>query len=630
MATPDDDSNERLPLASLTPMDSRYAALRDLIPEAFAEGELDPRRLGTALGLASEPQSERYGLSWPGKLLASAARQEPSIGTLRGDSESGHGPPDAPDMVIEGDNLEVLKLLQKSYHAKVKMIYIDPPYNTGNQFIYPDNFREGLATYLEFTGQTDESGRKLTVNTENNGRYHSNWLSMMYPRLALARHLLTDDGVIFITVDDNEVHNLRLIMDELFGPENFIACCIWQKIFSPKNTARQFSEDHDYVVIYGRSGVEWQPNLLPRTEEMEKRYSSPDDDSRGPWTSSDLSARNYYSKGTYPIVTPSGREISGPPSGTYWRYSELKFKELDADDRIWWGEDGNGVPRIKRFLSEVRAGRVPQTLWKFSDVGHTQEAKKELLKRVTFESSESVYDTPKPTRLIERMLRLSTQPDRDDIVLDFFAGSGTTGEAVWKLNLEDGGNRRFILVQFPEPTGHDDFATVADITRARLTGAAASLASEARDKLDATPDLGFRSYKLAESHFRVWDIASEMSDAEINEALLRLVDNVREDATKPGMVIELLLAIGYELTSQVDELTIENKTVYSVNQGEVLIFLDDLISVPIMDAMVARAPSQILVLDKSFGGSVERKYNVMQTVRTANQTGTVDIATKVI
>ena len=630
MAESEDEGHERLRPASMTPTDSRYAALRDLVPEAFAEGELDLRKLATALGLASEPQSERYSLSWPGKHLASATRQERSIGTLRPDSQSGHGPPDAPDVVIEGDNLEVLKLLQKSYYNSVKMIYIDPPYNTGNQFIYPDNFREGLADYLKFTGQTDDSGRKLNANTETNGRYHSNWLSMMYPRLALARNLLTDDGVIFITIDDNEVQNLRLIMDELFGPENFIACCIWQKIFSPKNTARQFSEDHDYILVYGRNGVEWSPNLLPRTAEMQERYSNPDDDPRGPWTSSDLSARNYYSKGTYPIVTPSGRQISGPPPGTYWRYAKPKFEELDEDGRIWWGNEGTGVPRIKRFLSEVREGRVPQTLWKYDEVGHTQEAKKELLERVLFVSSDSVYDTPKPLRLLERMLRLSTQPHTGDIVLDFFAGSGTTGEAVWKMNQEDGGNRRFILVQFPEPTGHDDYATVADITRARLASAAASLVAESDDRLDATPELGFRSYRLAESNFRLWDITPDMSDEEIEAALIRLVDNVREDATKPGMVIELLLATGYELTSQIEELTIEGKTVYSVNQDEVLIFLDDLISVPIMDAMVAKAPSQILVLDKSFGGSVERKYNVMQTVRTANQTGKVDIATKVI
>ena len=360
MAEPDDHGTERLLPASLTPTDSRYAALRDLIPEAFAEGELNFRRLGTALGLTNEPQSERYGLSWPGKHAASATRQEPSIGTLRPDTQSGHGPADAPDVVIEGDNLEVLKLLQKSYHAKVKMIFIDPPYNTGNQFIYPDNFREGLATYLEFTGQTDESGRKLTANTETNGRYHSNWLSMMYPRLSLARHLLRDDGVIFVTIDDNEVHNLRLIMDELFGPENFIACCIWQKIFSPKNTAQQFSEDHDYVVIYGRNGVEWRPNLLPRTEEMEDRYSNPDDDPRGPWTSSDLSARNYYSKGTYAVAAPDGTKFDGPPRGRYWTIDAQEFSALDAAGRIWWGKTGRGRPRLKRFLSEVLEGKVPR------------------------------------------------------------------------------------------------------------------------------------------------------------------------------------------------------------------------------------------------------------------------------
>jgi len=630
MAEPEDEDQERLRPVSMTPMDSRYAALRDLVPEAFGEGELDLRSLGAALGLTGAPESERYCLSWPGKHAAGAIRQERSIGTLRPDGRSGHGPPDAPDVVIEGDNLEVLKLLQRSYYNRVKMIFIDPPYNTGNQFIYPDNFREGLADYLRFTGQVDGNGQKLTANTETNGRYHSNWLSMMYPRLSFARSLLTDDGVIFITIDDNEVHNLRLIMDELFGPENFIACCIWQKIFSPKNTARQFSEDHDYVVIYGRNGVEWRPNLLPRTEEMEDRYHNPDNDPRGPWTSSDLSARNYYSKGIYSVVAPDGTKIDGPPRGRFWSVDEGEFSALESDGRIWWGQSGQGMPRLKRFRSEVLAGKVPQTLWQFTEVGHTQDAKKELLSRVAFSSSESVYDTPKPVRLIERMLRLATQPDTEDIVMDFFAGSGTTGEAVWKLNLEDGGNRRFILVQFPEPTGHSDYATVADITRARLTGAAEALASEAADKLGSAPELGFRSYRLSESNFRVWDITPDMSVEEIEAALIRLVDNVREDATKPGMVIELLLSIGYELTSQVDELAIEGKTVYSVNQDEVLMFLDDLISVPIMNAMVARTPSQILVLDKSFGGSVERKYNVMQAVRTANWTGTVDIATKVI
>ena len=230
-------------------------------------------------------------------------------------------------MVVEGDNLEVLKLLQRAYYGKVRMIYIDPPYNTGQEFIYPDNYREGLASYLQFTGQADESGRKLSTNAETSGRYHSNWLSMMYPRLALARNLLRSDGVIFVTIDDHEVHGLRLIMDEIFGPENFVATCIWQKVYGPKNSARHFSEDHDYILVYARNAAEWEPNPLPRTEEMEARYLNRDGDERGRWKSSDLSARNYYSKGTYPITTPSGRVIPGPPPGTYWRYSSEKFKE---------------------------------------------------------------------------------------------------------------------------------------------------------------------------------------------------------------------------------------------------------------------------------------------------------------
>ena len=389
----------RFSLASMTPQDPRYAVLRNLVPEAFAEEELDGKRLSAALGLDGQSSQERYGLMWPGRGAAMVALQEPSIATLLPDEDSALNPHSARDVVIEGDNLEVLKLLQRAYYGKVKMIYIDPPYNTGKEFIYPDNYREGLSSYLRFTGQSDEEGRRLTANAETAGRYHSKWLSMMYPRLALARNLLRTDGVIFVTIDDHEVHNLRLLMDELFGPENFVSTCIWQKVFSPKNTARQFSEDHDYVLVYARNGSEWEPSLLPRSEEMEARYSNPDNDPRGPWMSADLSARNYYSKGTYPITTPSGRVLEGPPPGTYWRYSEGRFFELCDDHRIWWGSSGAGVPRVKRFLSEVKSGKVPQTLWKYADVGHTQEAKKELLQRVRFSSSDSVFDTPKPTRL---------------------------------------------------------------------------------------------------------------------------------------------------------------------------------------------------------------------------------------
>ena len=313
--------------------------------------------------------------------------------------------------MIEGDNLEVLKLLQKSYAGKVKLIYIDPPYNTGKDFVYPDNFQDNIKNYLELTGQV-EGGRKISSNTEASGRFHTDWLNMMYPRLRLARNLLKHDGVVFISCDDNEVQNLRALMDDVFGGENFVATVIWQKVYSPKNSARHFSEDHDYLLVYAKDAEVWAPRLLPRTEDMEARYLNPDNDQRGPWKPGDLSARNYYGEGTYAISCPSGRVIEGPPSGRYWVISTVKFEELDRDRRIWWGSDGNNVPAIKRFLSEVKAGRVPQTLWTYEEVGHTQEAKKELISLVDFPNSDVVFDTPKPTRLIRRILQLANRARR--------------------------------------------------------------------------------------------------------------------------------------------------------------------------------------------------------------------------
>ena len=486
-----------------------------------------------------------------------------------------------------------------------------------------------MRNYLRFTGQTDESGQKLSANAETSGRYHSNWLSMMYPRLALARNLLRTDGVIFMTIDDHEVHNLRLLMDEVFGPENFVASCIWQKVFSPKNSARHFSEDHDYILVYARNAAEWEPHPLPRTEEMSARYKNPDDDPRGPWTSSDLSARNYYSKGTYPIVTPSGRPISGPPPGRYWTRPEEEFLEMVDDDRIWFGSDDSGAPRVKRFLSEVKEGRVPQTLWKFEEVGHTQDAKKELLKRVTFASSDSVFDTPKPTRLIERMLRLATTSDSEDIVLDFFAGSGATGEAVWRLNAEDGGDRRFVLVQLPERTGYDDFETVADITRARLVGAAEALDSDGEERIATPEQVGFRSFFLAESNFQVWTGGDE-EDEDLATRLLLFADGTSESSTTDGIVAELLLKAGYGLIEPVDLIEAADVELHSVAGGELLLAVDGELTLECVEQMVAREPALILVLDRCFGDDDELKVNAMQTIRAANQGGGVDITLKVV
>ena len=338
------------------------------------------------------------------------------------------------NLIIEGDNLAALKALLPTHQGKVKCIYIDPPYNTGNEgWAYNDNVNSPM--------MQDWLGK--VVDREDLTR-HDKWCCMMLPRLKLLRELLRDDGAIFVSIDDNEVHHLRCLMDEVFGEENFLASLIWQKVFSPKNTAKYFSEDHDFLLAYARRIEDWLPNLLERSGRAIERYKNPDKDVRGPWSSSDLTARNYYSQGTYEVTSPSGKKFR-PSVGNYFRVAVERFRALDADDRIWWGPNGDAMPRLKRYLSEVKEGVVPQTLWLHTDVGHTQFAKKELVSILDFRKSEDVFNTVKPTSLIRRILQIAT--DKDSIVLDSFAGSGTTAHAVLAQNEKDGGNRRFVLIE---------------------------------------------------------------------------------------------------------------------------------------------------------------------------------------
>jgi len=384
-------------------------------------------------------------LDWIGKTAVLNHHAEVPYRLLHCNGSLSAGDRDSGNLLVQGDNLEALKALLPHYAGQVKCIYIDPPYNTGNEsWVYNDNVNSPeMRRWL---------GKVVGKESEDLSR-HDKWLCMMYPRLRLLREFLREDGVIFISIDDNEQSHLKLLMDETFGERNFITTVIWQKVYAPKNSARHFSEDHDFVSIYAKNSELWEPNLLPRTEEMQMRYLNPDNDSRGPWKTSDLSARNYYSEGTYKITCPSGRLIENPPSGRYWQVSEERFYELDRDNRIWWGRDGSSIPQIKRFISEVKDGRVPQTLWPYKEVGHTQEAKKELLELVSFESSDDVFITPKPTRLIQRVLQIAS--DKDSIILDSFAGSGTTGHAVLAANAADGGNRRFILVEMDKKIAKD-------------------------------------------------------------------------------------------------------------------------------------------------------------------------------
>ena len=379
-------------------------------------------------------------LEWIGKSAVLNHHREVPYRLLKNGETLSAGDAGTGNLLVQGDNLEALKAILPYYAGRVKCIYIDPPYNTGNEgWTYNDAVNSPeIRAWL---------GKTVGKEAEDLSR-HDKWLCMMYPRLHLLREFLREDGAIFVSIDDNEVHSLRHLMDEIFGTRNFIASVIWQKVYSPKNSARHFSEDHDYIIVYARNADIWRPNLVSRTARQDKAYRNPDNDPRGPWKTSDLSARNPYSKGTYAITCPSGRVIPAPPTGRYWIYSEENFKELDADGRIWWGKDGSSIPQIKRFLSEVKQGIVPQTFWPYQDVGHTQEAKQELVDICDFEDSASVFITPKPTRLIKRILQIVT--DKDSLILDSFAGSGTTGHAVLSLNRKDGGNRRFILVEMDE------------------------------------------------------------------------------------------------------------------------------------------------------------------------------------
>ena len=605
----------------------KIAELLRLFPEIRTEGgKLDFDRLKLALGEAVDVGKERYGMNWPGKADCFKTIQAPSLGTLRPCPEESVNFDSTGNLIIEGDNLEVLKLLQKSYLGKVKMIYIDPPYNTGNDFIYPDNFAESLQTYLEYTGQVDAERRKFGTNTDADGRFHSKWLNMMYPRLYLARNLLRDDGAVFISIDDHEIDNLRKLCNEVFGDENFVATVIWQKVFSPKNSARHFSEDHDYIVVYARAAEKWQPTLLPRTEEANARYENLDDDPRGPWTSGDLSARNYYADGQYEVISPSGAKYQ-PPRGRYWVVNQSRFDQLNADNRIWWGDNGKNMPRFKRFLSDVKQGMVPQTLWTHDEAGHTQEAKKELLEFVDYQDTDNVLDTVKPTRLLKRILQIATNPTSSDIVLDFFAGSCSIAHAVLGQNRQDGGTRKFICVQIPEPLPSPEkvLKLLTDVGKQRISNVIKRFNQDADGQLgladgQTSEDLGFKVVALAESNFTTWDAQVAPDPAALERQLELHVEHIRDGRTADDIFYELMLKSGFPLTTPVEKQALAGKTVYSVAGGALVICLERELTLELIRAIAAQKPERVVCLDEGFAGNDQLKANAVQTFKTKGVT----------
>jgi len=540
--------------------------LKEVFPEATSEGKVDFDKLKATLGEFADDRPERYSFTWAGKRDCIKLLQVPSRATLIPCPDESIDWDATNNVFIEGENLEVLKLLYKAYYGRVKMIYIDPPYNTGKDFIYPDNFADPLDTYLRLTGQKDSEGNVLTSNPETSGRYHSAWLSMMYPRLFVARQLLRDDGVIFVSIDDNEVYNLRAVMNEVFGEENFIATICWQKKQSPQRDATYFSDMHDYVLVYARSAAPdaasatgWRRNLVPRGASQDARYKNPDKDARGPWASVDCTMNktadqrpNLY----YAIKNPITGKLIRPSKQRTWAFEEAKMNAIIADKRLWWGQDGTNFPRLKCFLSEVQEGIVPSTLWLRGDYGDNQEATREL--QAFFSETYGVFDNPKPTRLLKGMLTLSTQPDpaEPEIVIDFFAGSATTAQAVLEANRSDEGGRRFVMVQLPEPTGREDFATIADIGKERIGRVIAKIKKEKQGKLatDGPQDLGFRAFKLAESNYKPWKGTDEKDPEKYAKTMEMFLDPLVEGWRPENVIAEVALKeAGFGLNCRVEE-----------------------------------------------------------------------------
>ena len=511
------------------------------------------------------------------------------------------------NLYIEGDNLEVLKLLQNSYFNKVKMIYIDPPYNTGNDFIYVDDFAQNIDEYEEAKGSFDEEGNRLFKNTDTNGRFHSDWCSMIYPRLVLARNLLADDGVIFISIDDNEQENLKKICDEVFGEKNFIAQVIWERAYAPVNLKKHFSENHDYIICYAKDIDKAICNGLPRASEANDRYSNPDNDPRGVWQSDNLSVGPIVQSKIYEIITPGGRKVL-PPEGYCWRLTKEKFKEYIEDNRIWFGKDGNNVPRIKRFLLEVKQSVTPMTIWKYSEVGHSQDAKQNLKKLF---DGKSFFDYPKSVELIKRCIQLYS--NESSIIIDFFSGSATTAHAVMQLNAEDGGKRKFIMVQLPEETDEKSeafkagYKNICEIGKERIRRAGEKIKEEAG--LNGQDlDIGFRVLKLDSSNMK--DIY--YSADEYDQGMLEnMQSNTKEDRTDLDLLFGCLVDWGLELDKPYTTKVINGHKVHIYNDGDLVACFEKDLDMKTIDEIAKLQALRVVFSDNSFVDSAT-KINVAE------------------
>ncbi|MCM4158441.1 site-specific DNA-methyltransferase [Antarcticibacterium flavum] len=609
----------------------RLEQLKQLMPDLFTnEGKLNLNELKKVVDPESVSETERYEFRWFGKSKAKREAFTPTNATLVYDEERSVNPENSENLIIEGENLQVLKLLSNSYREQVKCIYIDPPYNTGKDFVYSDKFNQNRKEYWEDSEMT-ENGIKVDTNAETDGRFHSNWLNMMYSRLLMARQLLREDGVIFISIDDNEVHHLRKLCDEVFGEENFVSSIIWQKKYSVSNDDPGIAAMHDYILCFQKS-EKFHRNLLPRTEKQLLRYKNPDDDFRGPWASAEyVSSKTKEERPTlyYPILHPKTKKEVWPDESAVWRYSKDKHQNIVKENRLYWGQDFNyEKPRLKRFLSEIQGGLVPGTWWSFKEVGHNDEGQKETAKIL----GRKIFSTPKPVRLIEKILRIACS--NEDLVLDFFSGSGTIAQAVTKLNQEDGGNRKYILVQLPEATDEKSeafksgYKKISDITIERNKRVIQNIIAEKKnetldifskkeDEKDQLKGLGFKVFKLVKSNFPRVDYAPdpEKSDEE-NVALLKKYIAEKEAQlvsafNREELITEILIKNGFKLNYSLEKQEqFKQNEIFLASDGdkETLICLD----VSLADETVAHFKThtgqKMIVLERAL--DTTKKWNL--------------------
>ena len=613
---------EKFEATSANITDEQKAKLESLFPEIVTEGgKIDFDRLKLTLGETIDAGKERYGMNWPGKADCFKTIQRPSMATLVPAQDESVNFDTTENLIIEGDNLETLKLLQKAYLGRVKMIFIDPPYNTGNDFIYPDDFSESLETYLRYTGQVDDAGRKFSTNTDTDGRFHSKWLNMMYPRLFLARNLLHKDGLVFISIDGNEVDNLLKLCDEIFGEENFVELITWKNKYGAGAKTKGFITLHEYVACYSKTSIS---NIeAPFNEEQIKDYNKKDSkySVRGGYVTQPLATNSLAERPNlrFPIIH-NGQEIWPEKQ---WVWSKERVLRAQADDELVISEsNGKFSVRVKHYLRDengiMRKGKPLSVL----NGPFTQEGTTELFELF----GETVFDFPKPSSLIRYFASfvINEIEDKNAIMFDFFAGSGTTAQALLELNQQDGGNRKFILVQLPEPTERKDFPTIADITKERVRRVIKKLNDEDGGKLKlgsgVKPDRGFKVFKLQSSNFKAWNAEQPKDDAELAKQLTLHADHLVEGRTQEDVLYELLLKSGFPLDTKVEKITLAGKSVFSVADGAMLICLEKELTPEVIKAMAEKKPERVVCLDAGFADNDQLKTNAVQTMKSKGVT----------